>query len=469
MKKRILTFFMLTLIFTGCKNSQVKEPEKKTINTVFESSEDYLKKYNYSLSLNDAINIARERNLQYLTKKLESDIATLDRKIAFGNFLPSVNAGMSYTRTNDSVDLETGVDVGPISTSDLQIMDKESHSFGIGAQIPIFVPSLWYLYSARKKGEKISGMIESLADKKIQLLVMNEYYTILSLEDSIKNLNTQVESATSLLEEASVALEVESINKWELGKARVNLKEKKLLLNKNQRNLDIARMRLMETLNLNPFTKFELKRQAVKVEKDNLTLQDAVLEALNNNDMIKITDKNSEISDDKVKVAITNFLPKVIAGTGYVNTSNSVYSDPDFLYGNVSGMVSIFNGFKNINEYKKAKKRKKISQLKLEEEFLKTIIETAKAYKQLQNINEYYSLTNTNLNSEILKIEQNKNEYELGIINQSNYLKDVSEYEKSRAIAKRASYLQEISKGLLNITMGNYPLEKKGEKKSYEE
>ena len=42
-----------------------------------------------------------------------------------------------------------------------------------------------------------------------------------------------------------------------------------------------------------------------------------------------------------------------------MNNSTEILSDPDFLYGNVSGIISIFNGFKNINEYKKAVRKEK--------------------------------------------------------------------------------------------------------------
>ena len=36
------------------------------------------------------------------------------------------------------------------------------------------------------------------------------------------------------------------------------------------------------------------------------------------------------------KIAITNFLPKIVLGGGYINNSNHTLADPDFLFGNVS-------------------------------------------------------------------------------------------------------------------------------------
>ena len=38
-------------------------------------------------------------------------------------------------------------------------------------------------------------------------------------------------------------------------------------------------------------------------------------------------------------------------------------------------MISIFNGFKNVNEYKKVVRREKIGELTLEKQFMTTILE----------------------------------------------------------------------------------------------
>ena len=204
MKKKILALFFSFLLI-GCSNNQEKKPEEK-IATL--TGKDYLKQYGSSISLEEAIQIARERNLDIKTKRLEREVASLDRKIAFGNFLPSINVMGGYTKLDNQVDI--GMDTSSLknglagalenlkpglgqvvggalgnlvpNTLSTRLIDESFYTYGVGVQMPVFVPSTWFLYSARKKGEKISELAENLTDKMIQLQIMGEYFYILALQ-----------------------------------------------------------------------------------------------------------------------------------------------------------------------------------------------------------------------------------------------------------------------------------------------
>lgn len=464
MKFKIL--ICISILLAGCSN--LKSDEKvKTTDDLYKNQSNYLESYGKSLSLDESIYIARERNLDIKSKNLESQIATLDRKIAFGNFLPSIGITGNYNVKDSAISLDnplSGSLSGPLG-GDIGFLDKEAHSFGVTAQMPIFVPSIWYLYSARKKGEDISKMVESLTDKMIQLQVMNQYYYIMALESKKNMLKADIDTAIELERKGKNSLTVETILPWQYNKLDVNVKNKEFLLNENSRKLKIAKMNFMKTLNLNPMTDFELEKIEGK-NYSNLTLEDAIYSALNQNENIKISQEGNKISEDQKKIAITNFLPKIMLGGGYVNNSNSVLSDPDFLFGSVSGIVSVFNGFKNINEYKKSVKLNEISELKLEKEYLKIIVETANAYTQVESSNELIKLTDLNHRVEKEKLNQKKNEEMLGSIDEVEYLSAVSSYEKSWAQLQQAEYRYEVSQGSLKIAMGENPIkeEKKDER-----
>lgn len=447
----------ISILLIGCTNVSTTKEKPRTVANMYREDINYLAKYGNYISLDEAVQIARNRNLDIKIKKIESKIATLDKKIAFGNFLPSIGVSGGYTQMNSELNLDGG------SLGDIPFLDKESNRFGINAQIPIFVPSLWYLYSARQKGEDISKMVEELIDKKIQLQVMGQYYYILSLESKDKTLKSELAIAKELEKKGKVSLEIEAILPWEYQKLELNIKNKEFSLTKNKRELDIIKMNFMKTLNLNPLTNFNLE-ETVVIKKENLTMEEAIFKALNQNDIIKITDIESKISDDKIKIAITNFLPKIVLGGGYVSNSNSILSDPDFLYGNISVIVSLFNGFKNINEYKKSVKMKEISELKVEKEFLKVIVETANAYKKVQIASELMDLAELNYASEQGKLKQNENEKIVGNIDEIEYLTAVSSYEKSYTQLKQSEFQYKIAKGSLKIAMGENPV--KGEKRN---
>ena len=88
LKSLIILFSILVL---GCSNNQVKEEKLVTI----QEEREYLKKYGETLSLEEILEIAKERNLDLRIKGLEREIATLDKKISFGNFLPTITLGGS--------------------------------------------------------------------------------------------------------------------------------------------------------------------------------------------------------------------------------------------------------------------------------------------------------------------------------------------------------------------------------------
>ncbi len=468
MKKKVFILFCLMFLF-GCSNSQPKEPVEKIAAL---TGKDYLTQYGETLSLDEAVNIARERNLDLRVKSIEREIASLNKNIAFGNFLPSINIMGSYTQLDNEIKLDvdtsalskaippqlSAMGISIPSSMSSRFVDKSFYTYGVSAQIPIFVPSTWYLYSAMKKGEKISEFAEQLADKMIQLQVMGEYYYILALESEQKALTNDLKSAKELEKKVKISLKVEAVLPWELKKAQAFVKAKEFSLNENKRDLETAKMNFMRTLNLNPLDEDKLNLDEEILFPENLPpMEDCIYEAIAGNEMLKITETGKEASRDVKKIAVANFLPKIILGGGYLNNSNEILSSPDFLYGNVTGVLSIFNGFKNINEYKKAVRKEKIAELKLEKEFMTTIIETAKAYKNVEKAEEMRYISSLNFQAETGRLHQKKAERSVDMIGDEEYFAALSSYEAALAMKKKADFQYAMALGSLKIAMGRSP------------
>ena len=457
------------MVLAGCSNTKPKEPEERVAAL---AGREYLEKYGKTISIDEAVEIAKERNLDLKVKSLEREISSLDRKIAFGNFLPSINVMGGYTKLDDNIDLD--VDVSELSSSmggllhgmgipisipssmNSRFVDKSFYSFGVSAQIPVFVPSTWYLYSARKKGEKISGLVEEFAEKMLELQVMGEYYYILALQSERAALENELKSARELENKVKISLKVEAVLPWEYEKAKAFVKMKEYALNENERDLKNAKMRFMRTLNLNPLEKIELEDEIIFPEEIP-SMEDCIYSAVSGNEILKIAETGKDITNDMKKIAVTEFLPKIILGGGYINNSNEILSDPDFLYGNVTGVLSIFNGFKNINEYKKAVRREKIGELKLEKEFMTVVVETAKAYRNLEKARELQEIANLNFKGEKGRLHQKRAERKVDMIGDEEYFRAVSSYEAAFAMKKKADFQYAMALGSLKIAMGKDP------------
>lgn len=462
MRKKFLIIFCL-MVLAGCSNTKPKEPEERLTAL---AGREYLEKYGKTISLDEAVEIAKERNLDLKVKSLEREIASLDKKIAFGNFLPSINVMGGYTKLDDNIDLDvdtsslkTGIpqiDMMLPSTMNSRFVDKSFYTFGVSAQIPIFVPSTWYLYSARKKGEKISGLVEDFAEKMMKLQVMGEYYYILALQSERAALENELKSAKELENKVKISLKVEAVLPWEYEKAKAFVKMKEYALNENERDLKNAKMRFMRTLNLNPLEDIELEDEIIFPEEIP-AMEDCIYSAVSGNEILKIAETGKDITNDMKKIAVTNFLPKIILGGGYINNSNEILSDPDFLYGNVTGVLSIFNGFKNINEYKKAVRREKIGELKLEKEFMTVVVETAKAYRNLEKAQEMREIANLNFKGEKGRLHQKRAERKVDMIGDEEYFRAVSSYESAFAMKKKADFQYAMALGSLKTAMGQDP------------
>lgn len=481
MKKKILALFFSFLLI-GCSNNQEKKPEEKIAVL---TGKDYLKQYGTSISLEEAIQIARERNLDIKTKRLEREIAGLDRKIAFGNFLPSINVMGGYTKLDNQVDI--GMDTSslknglaglsnlhpPLSsiggalgnlipnTLSTRLIDESFYTYGVGVQMPVFVPSTWFLYSARKKGEKISELAENLTDKMIQLQIMGEYFYILALQSERDYLVNQLNSAKEIEKKARVSLKVQGILPWELDKAKTLVKARELSLNNNERDLKVAKMNLMKSLNLNPLDDIVIEDISIP-QKEIPDLEDCIYEAISQNEILKISDTASGVSGDIKKIAISNFLPKVILGGGYIENNNDIFLDSSVGFGNISGVLSIFNGFKNINEYKKAVRRENISQMKVEKEFLTVIIETSRAYNNVEKARELCEIADLNYKAESGRIKQKNSEKKVGMIGEDEYLSSLSSYDEAFSMKKKADFQYQMALGALSIAMGKNPFVKGG-------
>lgn len=479
MKKKILAL-LFSLVLIGCSNNQEKKPEEK-ISAL--AGKDYLKQYGTSISLEEAIKIARERNLDIKTKRLEREIAGLDKKIAFGNFLPSINIMGGYTKLDNQVDI--GMDTSSLTNGlgnlpfpippaiggilnglipknlSTRLIDESFYAYGVTAQMPVFVPSTWFLYSARKKGEKISELAESLTDKMIQLQIMGEYFYILALQSENEYLKNQLLSAREIEKKAIISLKVEAILPWELDKAKTLVKARELAFNSNERDLKIAKMNLMKSLNLNPLDDIVIEDISLPQNKIP-TLEDCIYSAISQNEILKITDTGKEITKDVKKIAISNFLPKVIIGGGYLENNNDIFLDSSVGFGNISGFLSIFNGFKNINEYKKAVRREKISEINVEKAFLTTVVETSKAYNNVKKSYELCEIADLNFKAESGRIKQKMSEKKVGMISEDEYLNSLASYEEALSMKKKADFQYQIALGALSIAMGRNPFSEGG-------
>lgn len=470
MNKLLIMISSILLVSCSSVDSEKKQALRmKSLADKENESKKYFQQYNNTLTLDRAIQLSVERNLTLKTKTIEQEIAKLDRKIAFGNFLPKVSLGYSYTMLNDKIMGETKDTALPIPLPislglETRLVDKNLSLFSVNAQMPIFVPATWFLYSARQKGEDISSLTRDLTEKMIKLQTIGQYHYILALESEKEYLKQELESAKEFNRSAKIALEAEAILPWEYEGTEQIVQMREFALKQNARDLQSAKMSLMNNLDMYPLLDFQLEKPQYNEDVKMPTLEETIYEALKNSELIQIREGAEDISKDVTKIAISNFLPKIVLTGGYFNTSNAALSDPDFFMGTLGGMFSIFNGFQNVHEYKKARKNQEIAFIKREEEIMKVIFETVNAYNSLESSREERDIALKNFAVTTGRFNQKKLEKETDSIDNWEYIQGVAEYEKALSLKEKAEYKYRVSLATLNMLTGK-DIFAKGEKK----
>ena len=130
------------------------------------------------------------------------------------------------------------------ATLEARVLDKDFSILTINAQLPIFVPSTWFLYDARVKGENISLLTKDLTVKMIKLQTIGKYYYILALQSEREYLQKELEATEQLKHNASLAFKTGSILEWEYKRVEVLNDTKKHALTQNERDLKVAKISL---------------------------------------------------------------------------------------------------------------------------------------------------------------------------------------------------------------------------------
>lgn len=222
------------------------------------------------------------------------------------------------------------------------------------------------------------------------------------------------------------------------------VKQKENALKNNERDLKIAKMNLMNDIGLDPYAEFRLVIPEDTVYKLP-PLEDVVYDTLVNSEVIKINHNLVAISKDKIKIAMSRFLPQISLDAGLVGTSVSYLNPQNILFGAITGFLSLFNGFKDVNEYKKAKLQSEAAYIQREDAIMNTIISAVNSYNNVQKSIEDKELADMNYNIAEQKFKQKKLEKEVGNITDADLLNEITELEKATSLKEKADYKYSVS------------------------
>lgn len=360
--------FLLTIIFvwititTSCVHMNPEKYREKSLaefNQKIENQTPEKVKVEQELTLDECIQIALQNNTQVKISEIEQKIAKLEKNIAFSNFLPQISSEFQIV----NYDRKPMVNLGPLSTA---MQDKTIQMDTIQLQLPIFAPATWFLYDLRKKGLNISNLVKDYTCQMIALQTTALYFQILALENIEKTLQLQLDNAIKLTEQMNAFYEEEMITQSQKEQVYLLRQSRERDLKQCQKEIETVKAQFNSVLGISPLQKIKLSKEVdIPIPADNT--EGLIYKALKNHPRILIEDRKVEISEDEIKLAIANFLPLIGGFAQWQYTSNSYTLYSQSVLTGLHGVLTLFNGFANVQQYRIAREKREKAFLEREE------------------------------------------------------------------------------------------------------
>jgi outer membrane protein TolC len=440
---------LFLLLLAGCKNfngQEIREKNTKDYQRDLAAETNDVLSKKAAFDLNDCIQTALENNLQVRASKIQQQIAKLERKIAFAAFLPAVNLDYQYTSWDRQPRVKTG-------TSTMATHDRTVKEITWQFQMSIFDPSTWFLYTMHKRGEEVAQLVTKYTRQMTTLEVVIDYYHCLTLQQIQQAMQSQLNAAGELEKEIGELYQEGLVTQWQYQQAQVMTLARKTELNRIQYSIKQANGDLLVSMGLSPLADISLNTEQ-PLSEPNEPLKDLVYRALIENPQLQIADRQVAIEEEKVKVALAAFLPRLTIFANRGNTSDSFQLYQDFWTFGLTGTLSIFNGFANINEYKAAKERKKASFIEREQETLTLILEVFKAHLNLQNAKDQATLAQKSFDAASKHFDETNEKWKEGLVQSSEMLNVLAEKDNAQMELMNSNFQLQVCIATLHNLMG---------------
>lgn len=401
---------------------------------------------NQPLNLDACIRIALDNSLTVRSSEIQSRIAKLDRKTAFANFLPAVSLNYQYTNFDPQL-------VRSISGFEAAMSDKKLHEVTWQIQMSIFNPATWFLYSMHARGAEIAELVTDYAKQMTVLQVTAGYFHCLSLEEYERALDAQMNAAQVLLAEMTAFYDEGLVSDWQVGQVRVLAQSRLLELHRTSRARAEAKAELLVAMGLSPLAEVTLEPQ-MPLEPAGGSLEDLISEALLNHPNLQIADRKVAIEQEKVKTAISSFLPVLLGFASWTDSSDSYLKYSDYWTAGLASTMTVFNGFANINQYKAARERREESFLEREQASLAVILEVIRAYLALETARDQVALAQSSFDVASKRFIEVRQKWQEGFVGSAEMLEMTAERDRARMQAISSRFQYQVSTATLLNAIG---------------
>lgn len=275
-------------------------------------------------TLENCIRYALEQNIQIrkgiLTNETNALYADQSRAQRFPSLSASINQNFNWSKSN-----------APVSSG---ITGSNGTSYSLNSGVTLFNYSR--INNLIKQASlDIQGGTYALETTKesISLSILNAYLQVLYAQELVKNSAKQIESTESQLNLAGERLALKAISQADYAQVKSQLASEKLTLANSESQLAIAKVNLMQYMELPVSDKFEISQPDLgeNINQNRVPDVRTVYEtALAIKPQIKNAAVNKEIAALDENIAKAGYYPVLSASAGINSSYSSILSDPYF-------------------------------------------------------------------------------------------------------------------------------------------
>jgi outer membrane protein len=275
-----------------------------------------------SLSLEEAIAVARESNPSYLQQRSDLGVARSQVRSAYGNLLPSLtaNAGLGYTAAGEARFGTVGFGTQP---------DNFSSDYSVGMNLSLSGANLLQPSVQRAQQRATESRVEGAAWS-LEQQVVQQYLTVLQAREQVAQAERDVARTGEHVRLAEAQLEVGSGTPLDVRRAEVNRGQAQVNLVQMRNSAEIAALVLGQLLGVPLDPSVQLTSE-FSIFSPRWRADDLVSAALRENPVLVAAHATREASETGIQVARSTYLPTLNFSLG---VRGSVYQA-----GNVGPLV----------------------------------------------------------------------------------------------------------------------------------
>lgn len=276
-----------------------------------------------ALSLNEAIALAREHNVDYRSELSEQSVADWGVRSAYASFLPSatVSGGMGYQSGGQAR-------LGNFTSDDIGLGETPSYytsSYSLGVQLGVDGSMFYRIGQEKSRRDVVLARIDA-AEQTLRANVTRHYLVALRSRDAVALARSELSRAQANMALAEARHAVESVTVLEVKQAEVERGRAEVELLRAESGYETARLRLLQLIGVEPSGAVELTT-AVEVFEPHWEADALVRVAMGGQPELDVARSSQAAARSEVGIARSAFWPRLMMSTGLSGFSRRVGSD----------------------------------------------------------------------------------------------------------------------------------------------